>query len=135
MTTFRIATQNIQWGGDPAPGGDGQPRLTRLLPYLVGLNADVLVLTEYKRRVRGDELQALLRDVGYDHFSHQDPPTMYSLGTAIASRIPAELILPPLPPTMAPWRCTAVRVHDADVFGFYFPLEDTAVRLNEGANR
>jgi len=51
--TLRIATQNIQWGGDPAPGGDGNPRLKRLLPHLARLDADILVLTEHKSGVRG----------------------------------------------------------------------------------
>lgn len=123
MTRVRIATQNIQWGGDPAPGGDGQPRLVRLLPYLVALDADVLVLTEYKSGARGAELQRSLRNAGYEHFFHQSPPTRYSLGTAIASRIPVEPTQAPLPAVMDPWRCTAVRLGDIDIFGFYFPLE------------
>lgn len=123
ITKVRIATQNIQWGGDSAPGGDGQPRLTRLVPYLVELDADLLVLTEYKSGPRGEELQRLLRDAGYLHFIHQSPPTRYSLGTAIASRIPVKPTQPPLPAVMDPWRCTAVTLYGIDIFGFYFPLQ------------
>jgi exodeoxyribonuclease III len=124
MTTIRIATQNIQWGGDPAPGGDGMPRLTRLMPHLSDLDADLLVLTEYKSGIRGDELRDLLHASGYPQLYHGFPPTPYSLGTAIAARVPVVAAQIPIPSAMDPWRCTGVNYQGIDIFGFYFPLKD-----------
>ncbi len=46
---MRIATQNLNWGGEPtAQGSDGSPRLKWLVSSLARLDADLLVLTEYK---------------------------------------------------------------------------------------
>ena len=82
---MRIATQNINWGGEPiAPGCNDEPRLARLVPRLVELAADVLVLTEFKVGPLEDELKALLAVAGYLHLlSHPQGPR--NPGTAIAS--------------------------------------------------
>ncbi|MDK9716146.1 MAG: endonuclease/exonuclease/phosphatase family protein [Sulfuritalea sp.] len=122
--TLRIATQNINWGGEPsAPGCDGGPRLVRLVPLLVKLDSDVLVLTEFKSGVLGDELRERLAQMGYMHFlSHPQAPNC--LGTAIASRrpiTPAEL---PVPSATEPWRSLGIAVSGIEIFGFYFPLRE-----------
>lgn len=121
--TLRVATQNIQWGGDPAPGGDGNPRLTRLIPHLTRQNADVLVLTEHKSGRRGNELALLLQDSGYQYLLHRTPGPP-ALGTAIASRLPVTEIELPIRSDNESWRSLAVRVVGVDVVGFYFPLRD-----------
>lgn len=119
---MRIATQNINWGGEPtAPGCNGEPRLDRLVPRLAELAADVLVLTEFKTGPLEDELRALLAIAGYPHLlSHPQRP--FSLGTAIASREPLKAAALPVPSTTEPWRSIGVSVGGVDVFGFYFPL-------------
>jgi exodeoxyribonuclease-3 len=120
----RILTQNIQWGGDPkAPGCDGEPRLARLVTSLSKLDADLLVLTEFKSGEFADELKMHLREAGYPHFkSHVQAP--YKLGTAIASRRPVYAIELPLPATSDAWRSIGLSVDGIDVFGFYFPLNE-----------
>ena len=120
--TLRIATQNIQWGGDPAPGGDGDPRISRLVPYLTRLDADVLVLTEFKSGYRGEELKELLQNAGYPHLIHREQGPK-ALGTAIASRLPVSEIELPVPPTFDSWRSVAVRIAGVDMIGFYSRLE------------
>lgn len=121
---MRIATQNINWGGEPAaPGCNGEPRLARLVPRLAELAADILVLTEFKAGPLGDELRALLAVAGYPHLlSHPQGP--FSLGTAIASREPLKTVDLPVPSTTEPWRSIGVSMGGVDVFGFYFPLGD-----------
>lgn len=119
----RIATQNIQWGGDPLPGGDGTSRLPALAPQLAALDADILVLTEYKGGERGDELVRLLGDEGYPHFACHSARSS-SLGAAIASRHPFKKVALPVPATVDPWRSVAVNVRDVTMVGFYFPLYD-----------
>jgi exodeoxyribonuclease-3 len=119
---MRIATQNLNWGGEPtAPGCDGEPRLKRLVPWLASIDADVLVLTEFKSGALGDELRALLNDAGYSHFlSH--PQERFKLGTAIASRNALKSADLPIPAATESWRSIGVSVDGIDVFGFYFPL-------------
>lgn len=121
---MRIATQNLNWGGEPtAPGCNGEPRLHRLVHWLAGLDADILVLTEYKSGALGDELKKLLATEGYPHLlSHTQEP--FTLGTAIASRWPLTVIELPIPPSIDPWRSIGVNVEGIIVFGFYFPLKD-----------
>ena len=119
---MRIATQNLNWGGEPtAPGCDGEPRLVRLVPWLAKIDADILVLTEFKSGPLEEELKALLADAGYPHLlSHPQEP--FKLGTAIASRQPLSVVELPLPTMTEPWRSIGVCVDGVDVFGFYFPL-------------
>ncbi len=121
---MRIATQNLNWGGEPkAPGCDGLPRLKRLVSLLEGLNADVLVLTEYKSGPLGDELKELLADAGFPHLvSHQQTP--FALGTAIASRRPFLTVDLPIAATTEHRRSIGVDVDGIAVFGFYFPLKE-----------
>ena len=119
---MRIATQNLNWGGEPtAPGCDGSPRLSRLVPWLAKIDAEVLVLTEFKTGPLGEEIGALLAESGYPHLlSHPQGP--YKLGTAIASRQPLTPIELPIPAPQEPWRSIGARVEGVNVFGFYFPL-------------
>jgi exodeoxyribonuclease-3 len=121
---MRIATQNLNWGGEPtAPGCDGLPRLKRLVSWLEGLNADLFVLTEYKSGPLGDELKELLANAGFAHFlSHTQAP--FTLGTAIASRRPFTIVELPIAAATEPWRSIGVDVDGLTVFGFYFPLKD-----------
>ena len=121
---MRIATQNLNWGGEPnAPGCNGEPRLKRLVSQIASLHADLLVLTEFKSGALGDELKELLADAGYPHLlSHMQVP--YSLGTAIASRRPATVVALPIQSTTDAWRSIGVRIDSVDVFGFYFPLKE-----------
>lgn len=122
MDSVRIATQNLNWGGEPtAPGCDGGPRLKRLVPWLASLDADLLVLTEFKSGALEDELKELLANVGYPHLlSHKQEP--FKLGTAIASRLPVTVVELPIPSSNESWRSIGVNVDGIDVFGFYFPL-------------
>jgi len=119
---MRIASQNINWGGEPsAPGCNGEPRLGQLVSRLAEIGADVLVLTEFKAGPLGDELRVLLAVAGYPHLlSHPQEP--YSLGTAIASREPLRAVDLPVPGAGEPWRSIGVSVGGVDAFGFYFPL-------------
>jgi exodeoxyribonuclease-3 len=120
----RILTQNIQWGGEPkAPGSDGEPRLERLVGLLAKMDADLLVLTEFKSGELADELKVHLAKVGYLHFKyHIQAP--FKLGTAIAARRPIKVIELPVPSTVDSWRSIGVSVDGIDVFGFYFPLNE-----------
>ena len=121
---MRIATQNLNWGGEPAaPGCDGLPRLTRLVSLLAGLNADLLVLTEYKSGPLGDELEQLLTEAGFPYL-HSHPQTPFALGTAIASRRPFSIVELPIEAATEHWRSIGVDVDGMTVFGFYFPLKD-----------
>lgn len=120
--TLRVATQNLNWGGEPkAPSCDGEPRLVRLVPWLSNLNADILVLTEYKDGPLGDELKDRLSDAGYHCTISLDQPP-FKLGTVIASRQPLATLNLPIPSPTDPWRSVGARINDIDVFGFYFPL-------------
>ena len=121
---MRIATQNLNWGGEPtAPGCDGEPRLNRLVPWLAKIAADILVLTEFKSGDLEDELKALLAVAGYPHLlSHPQEP--FTLGTAIASRQPLKVAELPIQTTSESWRSIGVSVDGIDVFGFYFPLKE-----------
>ncbi len=121
---MRIATQNLNWGGElTAPGGDGQPRLERLVPWLAKLDADLLVLTESKSGALGEELRTQLAQAGFPYLlSHPQAP--FILGTAIASRRPVRAVEPPIPPTSDPWRSMGAEVGGVSVFGFYFPLKE-----------
>ena len=121
---MRIATQNLNWGGEPtAPGCDGQPRLQRLVPWLAKLDADLLVLTESKSGALGDELKERLAEAGYPYLlSHPQAP--FILGTAIASRRPVTAVELPIRPATDPWRSIGAEVNGISVFGFYFPLKE-----------
>jgi exodeoxyribonuclease-3 len=121
---LRVATQNLNWGGElTAPGCDGEPRLTRLVPQLAKLNADLLVLTEFKSGLLGDELRERLAKEGYVHFqSHPQGP--FTLGTAIASRQSITVIDLPIPAATEPWRSLGVSIEGLEVFGSYFPLKE-----------
>jgi exonuclease III len=121
---MRIATQNLNWGGEPkAPGCDGLPRLKRLVTSLEVLNAELLVLTEYKSGPLGDELRELLNSAGFSHwYSHEQAP--FTLGTAIASRRRFTTVDLPIPAVTEPWRSIGVVVDGITVFGFYFPLNE-----------
>lgn len=128
-TPLRIATLNINWGGEPkAPACDGEPRLTRLVPWLSGLNADLLILTEFKDGPLGDELKERLAEQGYPHVAGQVQPA-YKLGVLAASRQPLSHVGLPIPATMEPWRSTGIRLAGIDVFGFYFPLGEAKERF------
>lgn len=121
---IRIATQNLNWGGEmTAPGADGHPRLGRLVSKLESLNADVLVLTEFKTGALGDEVELRLADAGYSHFLHH-PQEPYRLGSALASRLPLTPISFPVPPPFDPWRAVGANVGGIDLFGIYFPLRE-----------
>ena len=74
---MKILTQNINWGGEPgAPGCDDEPRLHRLVPLLTGLNADLMVFTEYKDGPLGAELKERLANAGYPvSYTHLTLPT------------------------------------------------------------
>ena len=123
-TTLRIATQNLNWGGEPkAPSCDGEPRLVRLVPWLSNLNADILILTEYKVGPLGDELKDRLSAAGYHYTISLDQPP-FKLGTVIASRRTVTTLALPIPAPTDPWRSVGARIDDIDVFGFYFPLEE-----------
>jgi exodeoxyribonuclease-3 len=121
---MRIATQNLNWGGEPtAPGCDGEPRLKRLVPWLAKIDADLLVLTEFKSGALEEELKALLAVAGYPHLlSHPQEP--FKLGAAIASRQPFKLAELPIQTSSELWRSIGVCVEGVDVFGFYFPLKE-----------
>jgi len=123
-TNLRIATQNLNWGGEPAaPGCNGEPRLKRLTSWLAKLDADLLVLTEFKAGALGDELKELLAHDGYSYFlSHPQRP--FSLGTAIASRQSITIVELPIPAAAEPWRSLGVTIDGIEVFGFYFPLKE-----------
>ena len=123
---MRIATQNINWGGEPAaPGCDGAPRLNRLVSSLVSFDADLIVLTEFKSGPLGDELATLLCEAGYPHLQKSEQPP-FRLGTAIAARRPVTPVTLPIALAQSgpvePWRSIGVHVDGIDVFGFYFPL-------------
>lgn len=125
---MRVATLNINWGGEPtAPGCDGEARLGRLVSLVSTINADTLVLTECKSGPLGDELTRLLAQAGYLHLVHGDPPP-FRLGTAIASRAPLPTATLPISPSqhnaVDPWRSSSVQFNGTDVFGFYFPLKE-----------
>lgn len=123
-TKIRIATQNLNWGGEPtAPGSDGEPRLERLVRSLEKLDADLLVLTEFKTGALEQQLRELLTQAGYPHLLSQTQGP-YCLGTAIASRRPMTVVELPIPPATDPWRSIGVNVDGINVFGFYFPLKD-----------
>ncbi len=119
---MRLVTQNLNWGGETkAPASDGEPRLVRLVPLLSKLNADLLILTEYKDGPLGDELKERLANEGYPHMVSLKQPS-FKLGTVIASRLPLTSVDLPIPAMTEPWRSVGVQINDINVFGFYFPL-------------
>lgn len=121
---MRIATQNLNWGGEPAaPGCDGSPRLQRLMSSLARLNTDLLVLTEYKSGPLGDELKELLVNAGFPHLICHSQAS-FTLGTAIASRRLVTVAELPIPAVNESWRSIGVDIDGMKVFGFYFPLKD-----------
>ncbi len=124
MKQIRIATQNLNWGGEPsAPGCGGEPRLKRLVPLLAKLDADLLVLTEFKSGALGEELKDLLAQSGYIYFLCNTQEA-FKLGTAIASRRPIKVVELPILAVTEPWRSLGVTIDGIDVFGFYFPLNE-----------
>ena len=126
--SLRIATQNLNWGGEPtAPGCDGEPRLERLVPLLAKMDADLLVLTEFKSGALGDELRERLAQEGYVHFQSR-PQGAYSLGTAIASRQAITAVELPIPAATEAWRSLGVAIDGVEIFGFYFPLKEAKLQ-------
>jgi len=92
------------------------------VPWLARLNADILVLTEFKSGALEDELKERLAHAGYPHLiSHPQGP--WRLGTAIASRRTVTVAELPISPTTE-GRSIGVSIDGIDVFGFYFPLNE-----------
>jgi len=125
---MKILTQNINWGGEPgAPGCDDEPRLHRLVPLLTGLDADLMVFTEYKDGPLGAELKERLANAGYPHFSSHTQAA-FKLGTAIASRLPIAAAELPIQPVGDPFRSIGVALNGVEIFGFYFPLGEAKIK-------
>lgn len=122
---MRIATQNLNWGGEPAaPGCNGEPRLNRLAPMLASLDADLLALTEFKQGSLGDELKGRLAEGGYPFFLSRSQGEPFILGSAIASRKPVDRVELPIPPITDPWRSIGACAEGIEIFVFYFPLRE-----------
>jgi exodeoxyribonuclease-3 len=77
---LRIVTWNIRHGGARGEG------VQRVIATLLGFQADVLVVTEFRCHARGNIIIAALREAGYDT-SH--PPTLPTSNTVmVASKTP-----------------------------------------------
>lgn len=108
----RIATLNIQHGGGS--------RVKALCGVLDRLDADVLVLTEFRIGRRADELSAWLHEWGYHQRSHGGAPEKVN-SVLIAAR-DGSVRPPPLPTTSAhAHRIAELSVRGALVVGTYFP--------------
>jgi exodeoxyribonuclease-3 len=109
---MRIATLNLQHGGGS--------RVKALCGALDRLNADVLVLTEFRVGRRADELTVWLRGRGYGELSHGGPPEKVN-SVLIATR-DGVLRPHPLPATSAHvHRVVELTVGETLIVGVYFP--------------
>lgn len=109
---MRVATLNLQHGGGS--------RVKAFCGVLGQLEADVLVLTEFRIGRRADELTAWLHERGYRWLSHGGAPEKVN-GVLIAARDGA-LRPPPLPTTSAhAHRVVEIAVGGALIVGAYFP--------------
>lgn len=109
---MRIATLNIRHGGGK--------RVPALLQFLQTLNADLLVLTEFRAGATGDAIQNGLAACG---FGFQAPSSMKTGQNAvlIASRIEASTEDQAAGPPSQEHCLSVVRVGDLTVLGCYFP--------------
>jgi exodeoxyribonuclease III len=109
---MRLVTQNIQQGGGP--------RVARLVQFLVSLEADVLVLTEYRHGKTGDELRKKLASTGYVHLVQ--PIAERGVNAALlASRLPLKAIEPPARVPESGQRWVSAVVGGIEIAGVYMP--------------
>lgn len=109
---MKILTLNIRHGG-------GQ-RLPAIADYLSRLDADLVVITEYRAGKPGDALSLALRELGYcSQWPSIDEPRKN--GVLLATRLPAEGIdLGASPDNQR--RIVGCRIDSLVVFGVYFAL-------------
>jgi len=103
MNHVKIATLNIQHGGGR--------RIPAILDFLIRLDSDALVLSEY--RLNDKELSANLRDAGYC-FQVVGSALPNENTVMIASREPFE-------PLLVSQRIASVKLNSFTLFGVYFP--------------
>lgn len=109
---MRVATLNLQHGGGA--------RVKGLCEALGRLDADVLVLTEFRIGQRADALTAWLREHGYCQISHGGPPEKVN-SVLVAAR--DGVIRPrPLPAASThAHRVVELTVGETIIVGVYFP--------------
>jgi exodeoxyribonuclease-3 len=109
---LRVATLNLQHGGGA--------RVKGLCEALGRLDADVLVLTEFRIGQRADALTAWLRERGYGQISHGGPPEKVN-SVLVAAR---DGVIRPRPLPVASThahRVVELTVGETLIVGVYFP--------------
>lgn len=109
---IRLVTLNIQQGGGP--------RIHAICDFLLGTDADVLVITEFRSGKRGRELLEALAKHGYGQHAGGSAVEGQH-GIVIASRIPLDQIDGAAGPLGSEHCLVIARVADFCLIGAYFP--------------
>jgi exodeoxyribonuclease-3 len=110
---MQIVTWNIRHGG---PAGD---KLRHVIETLLGFDADLLVVTEYRSHARGAIIEAALRAAGY-HTSHPGAPPAEN-SVLLASRAPIARAGHLAPDLCWPWLLWSLELPLGLVTGVYMP--------------
>lgn len=115
---MRILTLNLRAGGGS--------RVPALVDAIVGFEADLAVLTEYRAGASGALLLASLARAGYEHVTHSDPPPRTN-SVVVVSRVPTEH-----EPLSAPHhRMVSLCAGGISLLGLYLPLNRLKVEFWE----
>lgn len=109
---MRIATLNIRQGGGT--------RVPAILQFITRLNADVLVLTEFRAGPKGAEIRDSLRACGYE-FQTQSSVDAGRNAVLIASRIAASIIDLAAGPPSQEHCLSVIQVRELTLCACYFP--------------
>ncbi|MDA0301142.1 MAG: endonuclease/exonuclease/phosphatase family protein [Chloroflexi bacterium] len=113
---MRILTLNVRAGGGS--------RVPALADAIVGFDADLAVLTEYRAGASGALLLSSLAHAGYQHVTHSDPPARTN-SVVVVSRRPTEH-----EPLSAPHhRMVSLCVGGISLLGLYLPLNRLKVEF------
>jgi exonuclease III len=111
---MRLATLNICHGG-------GGRRLTALLQCFAALDADTLVITEFRAGASGARLCAGLSEMAYVHQAASSGATGQN-SVLVVSRCPLQIVQPAAGPTGHEHRLIVVESGTLRLIGAYFPM-------------
>lgn len=112
---MRLATLNIRHGGGT--------RITALLEFVAKLDADMLVITEFRNNVSGAQLRAGLQALRYEHQSASSVRPAENC-VLLASRKTMNVLRVSAGPEGHEHRLTLAEVCNVRVLGAYFPQRE-----------
>ena len=109
---MRILSLNIRHGGGT--------RLTKILDYIISMNADIVVLTEFRNNKNSHTIKETLKSHSYPFISTLNTDTTKN-SVLVASRIMGHQIDLESPNN---WSLNAVDINGIQLVGTYFPLKN-----------